>query len=77
MAGARVTSHPTQYRYRVFEVWGEVPDDVLAIVGKDDACLLYSDYEGTYRDETIVDLNTGRALGGWGMQYAGIREIPA
>lgn len=61
-----------RYRYRVIGTWGDVPDDVRRIVGSTESFLLYDDYFGLRKSETIED--HGDLVGGWSMVYAGRRE---
>lgn len=62
-----------RYRYRVLETWGDVPKSMAAMIGAEETYLLYDRWMGNRKHETLYDLRTGRASGGWLMTYAGMR----
>jgi hypothetical protein len=67
-------SEPT-YRYRVLSAWGTVSDQLQPMIDKSDAFLVYGEYLGIQKIETLVDLRTGKQTGGWSMRYAGRRPF--
>jgi hypothetical protein len=60
------------HRYKVVETWGDVPQDVLDLVGERGAYCL-----DTYRGQvTQWELERGgEIVGGWAGTYAGISPI--
>lgn len=64
-----------QFRYRVVSAWGDVPSSVPEMIGKPDCYLLYDEYLGRVKEETIVNLSDGHVVGAWSMRYAGRRSL--
>lgn len=57
------------YRYKVVEVWGDVPESIADLVAKPEAFLIYPKWKGTGCQENIMNLAEGKVKGGWYMTY--------
>lgn len=65
--------HPGKvHRYTVTGYWGEVPDQIKALLGVEDGyCVDYWRGEAT----TWTIERRGKFVGGWGGDYAGVRPV--
>lgn len=62
----------TAYQYAVVETWGDVPDQIAAIVNKPDAHLLYNEDRGEVSQQEFF--RAGAIVGGWVLEFRGICE---
>lgn len=64
----------TYHRYEVVEVWGDVPEQVSALVGTPESYLLEPEFRGDEYQQNFHRLGEG-TIGGWYCEHRGTMEV--